>query len=185
MTTELKFFPEGSMLAGSLTHHEGGTPQIFEPLVITPEISTVPQPVWTRIEKPLSAPIISAYSDSVLITLSKIPRGNQPPAIDSSIRLRFENASYILRHDFDDVCAYYEDWELIKTVPANGSSEDKSAEQVVFKRTSTRTTIVLDENITLEWQVVLENVNSLLSSLPQEYPEKEVLQKAKEYSQMV
>ncbi|OGM04788.1 hypothetical protein A2715_01425 [Candidatus Woesebacteria bacterium RIFCSPHIGHO2_01_FULL_39_32] len=158
----------------SVINHENIVFPIFKPLVINPEISTVPQPVWTRTEKPLG---ISGYSDRVFITLNKIPRGNQPSAIDASIRLRFGNASYILRYDEDDG-GYYKDWELIQTVPVNGSPGGKDAEQVVFRQIQTVPEIVLDDTLAPEWQWVLQHVTTLITTMPSEYPEKKILQDA-------
>lgn len=174
MAVEIKSVME--KVAEAQTYYGGGQPQIFEPAAAIPETRIVLQQVWTRTEESPIKSVINTDSDHCLITFTKIPREHNNSAIDSSIRLKFENGSYILRYDRDSI-DIYQDWELIKTVPAKESPNNKN-EVVVLKQITTSPTIVMDESISAEWQIVLESVKSLLSSLPQEFPEKEVLQKA-------
>jgi hypothetical protein len=125
-------------------------------------------------------------ADGPLITLTKTNGIQGNTFIDSSVRIPTESGSYILRHGRNnEVYAYdnhtnndYADWELIKTIPESVSGGNNNAEKVVFKVAVTNPNLILDDTIAPEWRKVVETVRVMLSSLPDECPEKEILQNA-------
>ena len=150
--------------------------QLFSPAVTS---ENLPELNWERKETQIdllhqTETVISAGSDRPHIVVRY--KTNDPGSVntETSIRIPKEKASYTLWYK-----SYGTDknqtWELIKRIPSNVPDGDKKPEQVAFNEVSTNPTFILDNTVTPEWQKVLENTRILLSSLPDDYPEKKDL----------
>jgi hypothetical protein len=149
-----------------------------QPITATVTSENLPGQIWERIEtlndKYLTGAVISAGFEGPLIVTRYIRNNPIKATIDSSIRIPREHGSYVLRYDYD--CADgYQDWQLIETKPDDNRNGNAKQEQIVFNRISTNPTFRLEDTEAPGWQEVLGDVVVLLSSLPDDYPEKEIL----------
>ena len=154
--------------------------QPFSPAVTS---ENLPELNWERTESLngayLTEAVISAGNEGPLIVARYIRNNSGRESMDISLRIPAEDATCFLRHDANADPEGYKDWELIKTVPGVNPNGGNKVERVVFKEVSTDPTFILDDPLEArEWQKVLENTKILLSSLPNDYHEKEILIKA-------
>jgi len=154
--------------------------QPFSPAVTS---ENLPELNWKRTEPlngaNLTEAVISAGNKGPLIVARYIRNNSGRESMDISLRIPAEDATCFLRHDANADPEGYKDWELIKTVSGVNPNGGNKVERVVFKEVSTDPTFILDDPLKArEWQKVLENTRILLSSLPNDYPEKEILSAA-------
>jgi len=170
MSVETKT-PEIEYLVGRDVVYE----TVFRPQVPASETQTSPQNDWMRTQKQLfeGGPVetVIRNNKNTQINFTEIPLKEDPPRIDSSIRLTLGDETYTFRYDRET--DGFERWEIIETIRPENAKE----EQVKFKDTQTVPNFIINNEQAPIWREFVGDVNRCISTLPPEYPEKKVLEK--------